>query len=156
MGVVRVAMLSNRSLLSAGVQRLLQGVDGLELTIVAADDPEAAAKLRELAPKVIVLDSGDASLGEGVVTQMLEEHPRARVVTLNLNHAGIDVYRMRRVHQTNVDGLLEAIHGKRKQANNRGRLGSGGTAPESNGGGHAATVTCGDAAGCGGPDIKFH
>ncbi len=121
MGVIRVAMLNSRSLLAAGVQRLLQGVDGLELTIVAADDPEAAAKLRELAPRVIVLDSGDSSLGEGVVTQMLEEHPRARVVTLNLNHAGIDVYRMRRVQQTSVDGLLEAIHGKKKQANSQGR-----------------------------------
>jgi DNA-binding NarL/FixJ family response regulator len=121
MGVTRVAILNSRSLLAAGVQRLLRGADGLKLTIVAADDPEAAAKLKQLAPKVIVLDSGDSSLGEGVVTQMLEEHPKARVVALNLDHAGIDVYRIRRVHQTNVDGLLEAIHGKRKQANNRGR-----------------------------------
>jgi DNA-binding NarL/FixJ family response regulator len=121
MGVTRVVILNNRSLLAAGVQRLLQSVDGLELAIVAADDPRAAAKLRELAPKVIVLDSGDASLGEGVVTRMLRENPQARVVTLNLNHAGIDVYRMRRVQQTNVDGLLEAIHGKRNRANNPGR-----------------------------------
>ena len=121
MGATRVAILNSRSLFAAGVQMLLRGVDGLELTIVAADDPEAVTKLKDLAPRVIVLDSGDASLGEGVVTQLLEEHPQARVVTLNLNHAGIDVYRMKRVQQTNVDGLLEAIHGKRNRANNQGR-----------------------------------
>ncbi len=116
MGAMRVAMFNSRSLLAAGVQRLLQGVAGLELSIVAADDPESGARLRKLAPSVIVLDSGDASLGEGVITQMLEEHPRARVVALSLDHAGIDVYRMRRVQRTNLDGLLEAIQGKRKRA----------------------------------------
>ena len=104
-------LLSNRSLLVAGVQRLLQGMDGLNLSIVAADDADIGAKLRRLAPAVVVLDSGDVSLGDGVITRLLEEHPRARVVALNLNRTAIDVYRVQRVLQTDLRGLLEAIQG---------------------------------------------
>lgn len=108
----RVALMSNRSLLAAGVQRLLQGMGGLELAVVAADDPEVAHRLKKLAPEVIVLDSGDASIGEGVITRMLGEHPKARVIALNLNRPGIEVYRVQRVLHTDLDGLLEAIQGK--------------------------------------------
>lgn len=115
----RVALLSNRSLLAAGVQRLLQSMDGLELTMVAADDPEAAAQMRRHAPHVIILDTGDASLGPGAITRMLEEHPKARVIALNLDRTGIEVYQMKRVLQSNLDGLLEAIQGKGAPARRR-------------------------------------
>ncbi|MFQ5874115.1 MAG: hypothetical protein ACE5JL_09975 [Dehalococcoidia bacterium] len=108
----RIVLLSNRSLLAAGVQRLLQDVDGLDLSIVAADQPEATAKIKQLDPHVIILDSGDTSLGQRPIAQMLEEHPRAKVVALNLNRDGIDVYRVKRVLRTTLDGLLEAIQGK--------------------------------------------
>ncbi len=130
MGAMRVAMFHSRSLLAAGVQSLLQEVAGLELSIVAADDPESGGRLRKLAPNVIVLDSGDASLGGGVIARILEEHPRARVVALSLDHAGIDVYRMRRVQRTNLDGLLEAIQGKRKRARKKAAGDSEGRQPE--------------------------
>ncbi|MBI2304300.1 MAG: hypothetical protein HYU86_06080 [Chloroflexi bacterium] len=108
----RVVLLTNRSVLVAGVQRLLQGVSDLELTIMADGDPEAVTKLGALAPQVIVLDSGDTSLGEGVITRMLTENPKSKVIALNLNRTGIEVYRVRRVQHTGFDGLLEAIRGK--------------------------------------------
>ena len=107
----RVVLLNSRSLLAAGVQSLLQGIDGLELHTVSADDPQATAKIRDLAPGVIVLDSGDVSLGKGVITRMLEEHPKAKVIALSLKREDIGVYRVERVLQTDLSGLLEAIRG---------------------------------------------
>lgn len=104
-----LVLLSNRSILTAGVQRLLQEIDRFEVATVETSDPQWAATVKHLAPSVIVLDSSDDSLGKGVITRLLEEHPRARVIALNLNHTGIEVYRMKRVLHTGVDGLLEAI-----------------------------------------------
>ncbi|MBI4301356.1 MAG: response regulator transcription factor [Chloroflexi bacterium] len=120
----RVVLLSNHSLLAAGVQRLLQGVDSLELSIVAAKDPEAILKLRRLTPEVIVLDSSDPSLGEGVIPRMLEENPHARVVALNLNRSDIEVYRVRHVLHTDLNGLLEAIRGKAVHDNEKAMAGT--------------------------------
>jgi len=43
---------------------------------------------------------------------MLAEHPKAKVIALNLNRTGIEVYRVRRVLHTDLNGLLEAIRGR--------------------------------------------
>lgn len=126
-------MLTSHSLLAAGIQRLLEEGDGLELSLVAADDAQWLARVRQLLPHVIVLDSGDASLGEGAITRLLEEHPKARVVALNLNRTGIEVYQVRRLLHTNAAGLLDAVRGRepssegKEQQNSRMELGRGET-----------------------------
>lgn len=108
----RVVLLSNHSLLAAGVRRLLEEVMDLELYIVAADDPEAAATIGQLAPTVIVLEADDTSQGEGVIPRILKAQPQARVVALSLNQIGFEVYRMEQILQTNLEGLLQAIQEK--------------------------------------------
>ena len=115
----RVVLLSNHSVLAAGVQRVLQGVPGVELAVVAADDPQADAKVRRLAPAVLVLDAGDPFLAEGHVTRVLEERPGVRVIALNFGRTGVEVYRVRRVVQTSLDGLLQAIQGRRAGATSK-------------------------------------
>ncbi len=85
----------------------------MDLTTVRADDPEWMAELKRMAPSVIVMDSTDRYLDKEAITRILEARPRARVVAINLNHGGIDVYRRSRVQQTDLNGLLEAIHGRR-------------------------------------------
>jgi DNA-binding NarL/FixJ family response regulator len=107
----RVALLTNRSLFAAGVEELLLGVEGMTLSVIDAADPSAMAEIGRLKPQVIVLDTNDAVAGRAAVVQLLEQQPRARVVALNLNHAAIDVYRMKRVVATDVVGLLRAING---------------------------------------------
>jgi DNA-binding NarL/FixJ family response regulator len=135
----RVVLLSNRSLLAAGVQRLLECVDSLELSTVATGDPGAIPKLRQLAPEVIVLDSGDPSLGEGAITRLLGQNPRVRVVALNLDRTGIEIYRMHHVVQTDLDGLLEAIQGRRRLARKGSRSKTTNAANGENGGGAMGT-----------------
>ena len=105
----RVVLLSNHSLLATSVQKLLENEDGFELSLMLADDLEVKTKITRRKADVIILDSGDASLGEGVITRLLEENPRARVIALNLNNEGLKVYQMKHVLQTGFNGLLEAI-----------------------------------------------
>lgn len=112
----RVVLLSSGSLLAAGVERLLGAECGLDICVVAEHDPEIAAKLRRLAPSVIVVDSGKIATAEGVITRILQEHPQAKVIALNLNRTDIEVYRMERLVQADTQGLLEAIQGKRASA----------------------------------------
>lgn len=107
----QAALLNNHSLLAAGVQSLLQDVEGLELSVVSTRDPDANQKLLQLAPEVIVLDSGDASLGEGGIARLASEHPGARIVSLNLRRTGIEIHQVHRIVEANLDGLLEAIWG---------------------------------------------
>jgi DNA-binding NarL/FixJ family response regulator len=106
-----VVLISNRSLLAAGVESLLRLVDGVELSVISIEGVDAITTLRKLNPAVIVFDSGDSTLGEGMVTRLLGQHPDARVIALTLDPTGIEVYRVHRVVETNLDGLKEAIWG---------------------------------------------
>lgn len=107
----RVTLLTNRSLFAAGVEELLLSVDGMTLSVVDATDSGAMEKIAVLRPQVIVLDLDDDVVGRAAVVRILEVQPQARVVALNLNHSGIDVYRMKRVIPTDVAGLVRAIQG---------------------------------------------
>ncbi|MBI4494612.1 MAG: hypothetical protein HY690_17685 [Chloroflexi bacterium] len=115
----RVLLLSNGSLLTASVLRLLEGVEELELELLAADDPEASARIDHFAPQVIVLDAGGPPVGRELVARMLLALPRTRVIALNLERADMEVYRAQRVSGASLHTLLEAIHGKRKGSQSR-------------------------------------
>ena len=104
-----VVLLCNSSLLSAGVRRLLDGVDDVQLKILSAGEPEWAAKLKELGPRTILVDASDDSLGDKIVTQMLSEHPDARVIAVSLGRSSVDIYRVNRVQKIGAEGLLNAI-----------------------------------------------
>lgn len=112
----QVVLLTNGSVLGAGIHRLLQEAAGLDLVVVGADDPEAESKVTKAAPHVIVLDTGDSALRDGAITRLLSHHPRARVIALALSHTGIEVYRMKRVSQADPGELLTAIQGRRARA----------------------------------------
>ncbi|MBI4219689.1 MAG: hypothetical protein HY682_06050 [Chloroflexi bacterium] len=106
-----MALLTNRSVFAAGVQELLQGVHGMALSVIDAADPAAMKEITRLKPHVVVLDTDDEVGGRASVVQILEIQPHARVVTLNLSHPGIDVFRMERVAPTDLAGLVRAIQG---------------------------------------------
>lgn len=108
----RIVLLSNGSLMSAAVHRLLGADPGLEICVLAEHDPDIVAKLRDLAPRVIMLDSGNMAATASVITRILHEHPQAKVIALNLDRADIEVYRMKRVVRADAEGLLDAIRGK--------------------------------------------
>lgn len=129
----RVVLFSNRSVFAAGVQELLQSVPNVALSVVDATDPDAMKTIRTLKPDVVVVDTGDATAGRASVVRALEARPEARVVALSLNKQAIDVYRMKRVIQTDLVGLLCAIDGaagpRAKGASRGARHKKGATTP---------------------------
>ena len=131
---VPVVLLSNRTLLAAGIENLLRRIDGVELSVVSVTEAGTIERLRELNPEAIVLDSSDLSLGEGVVTRLLGQHPEARVVALALDPTGIEVYRVHRVVETDLDGLKEAIWGGPPPLAEANRQRTSGTEEIENGG----------------------
>ncbi len=112
----QVVLLTNGSILGAGIHRLLKEAAGLDLVVVEAHDPDAESKVRKAAPHVIVLDTVAPSLRDDVITRLLSHHPKARVIVLTLSHTGIEVYRMKRVSQADPGELLAAIQGRRARA----------------------------------------
>ncbi len=102
-------MLSNRSLLTSGVQGLLHEMEEIDLHVVMANGPDVAGTLRGLEPRVIVLDSSDLSIGDGAIVHVLRDCPEAKVIAVNLDPAAIDVYEVRHILQTSLEGLLQAI-----------------------------------------------
>ena len=93
----KVALITNRSLLASGVLRLLGNVDGLEVLPVNADDPECDQKIKNFAPSVIVIDSGDPSMGQALAFRLLNSHPEATAAALNVNRTALQPNPMDRV-----------------------------------------------------------
>ena len=105
----KVALITNRSLLASGVLRLLRNAEGLEVLPINADDPECDQKIRIFAPSVIILDSGDPRMGQGMAFRLLNRHPEATVAALNLNRTDLQIYRMDRVIDCSPEELLEVL-----------------------------------------------
>ena len=105
----KVALITNRSLLASGVLRLLGNVDGLDVLSINADDPECGQKIKKFAPSVIVIDSGDPSMGQALAFRLLNRHPGATVAALNVNRTDLQIYRMDRVIDCSPEELLEVI-----------------------------------------------
>ncbi len=108
----RVILLSNRSVLAAGVLRLLKAMDGLEVIAVADDDPEAERKVMHFAPHIIILDCDDEEMEQRAIPLLLRHNPGASIVSLNPRRSDAEVYRLERVAQPTIERLLEVIHRK--------------------------------------------
>lgn len=132
-------MLSNHSLLSASIQSLLQSEASFQFYTVAADEPKMSTKIKQKNPHTIIIDSDDASLGDDVITRLLAQHPRATVIALNLNRREFNVYGVRRVLNSDLDGLLDAIWGKRQIPGKETRKRNTKSADAENGGEAMAT-----------------
>ncbi len=110
----KIVLLDNRSLLTSGVLKLLLAMEGVSISVVPSDNEDWRVMAKALEPEVIVLDAGDAFLGDDTITQLLDRHPGARVVALSLDRDSISVYQVDRVTKTTLDGLREAVQGKGK------------------------------------------
>ena len=109
MRTTKVVLLNNRSLLASGVLNLLEAMEGVSIAVVPSENEDWANMAQALEPEVIVLDAGDASLGNPAIAELLDQRPCARVVALSLDRDTISVYQVDRVSETTLDGLREAI-----------------------------------------------
>lgn len=105
----RVVLLRKRSLLAAGIETVLREDGGVAVGVVSPDDSEAATKIHAWRPDVILMDSTDPGIGEGMVVHLLQTCPGATVIALTPDQPGMEVYRMQREPDTDPSGLVHLI-----------------------------------------------
>ncbi len=106
----RVFILYSHSLFARGVQSLLVQERGVEVVGVERDEPQAMDKIRDLRPDVILVDSG-THRRESCLTlsEIFQEMPGARVISLSLQENGIDIYDKQRILALTPEDLVRAI-----------------------------------------------
>ena len=103
-------ILCDRGLFARGVQSLLSQVADVEVVGAERDDRLALDRIRLLHPDVILMDSSarreDCCL---TVSEIFQEIPDARVISLDLQENGIDVYDKQRIIASSPEDLVRAI-----------------------------------------------
>ena len=119
----RVAVLTNKTLLMAGVGRMLTEQSGLEVSTISTDDEELMSKLSAFKPKVVVLDSEDALLASRIpLEELLQRNPSPTVVALNLAQDDIRAFKHKRILRGSARDLLRIVSrggSRRRQAPNK-------------------------------------
>ena len=106
----RVFILSGNPLFGQGVESLLRQETGLEIVGREADLDSAVARVRELKPDVVVLDSSTpACVATTAVVRIFEACQGVRVVGLSLHDNTMCIYRGEQRLVTEVKDLVEAI-----------------------------------------------
>lgn len=81
----RALVLHNRSLFAEVVADLLRKQPDLEVLNATATTQDAPARVRDLRPEVVVVDSQDAGLDpDEVIPSLLRENPHLRVLCLTM------------------------------------------------------------------------
>jgi hypothetical protein len=89
----RVLVVSEPSLFGEGVEALLRLEPGLEIVGRETDRRQAASRVRETAPDVVVLTDGEAATGLGLeLLRLVGEGFHVRVVEIHLEANSLCVY----------------------------------------------------------------
>jgi DNA-binding NarL/FixJ family response regulator len=109
---MRVFMLSSHPLFSRGVQSVLSQETGLEIVGLESDVEVAMERIKELRPDVIIVDSTmpdyDPQL---VISRMLQNGSKSRVIGLNLHDNAMFIYRGEHRTAGGVEDLVQAVCG---------------------------------------------
>lgn len=108
----RVFILSAHPLFGEGVEGLLQRIPGVQVVGCAGDLDEALARIEELTPDVVLLDTGHpACPPASAVAHVLELEAcsEVRVVGVNMEDNTICVYLGERKQLADVSDLLRAM-----------------------------------------------
>ena len=109
----RVFILYRHGLFARGVQSLLAREEEVDVVGMEKDDPQVIGRLKELSPDVILVDSGarpeDSCL---TLSEIFRELPEARVIRLDLQENGVDIYDRQRIAGCGPEELVHAIRQK--------------------------------------------
>jgi len=85
MRLIRVVVVEDHAIVREGVRRILAGEPDLQVVALLSDGEGAAARARDTEADVVVLDVGlPGRDGVGVLSDLRQIHPRARVVVLSM------------------------------------------------------------------------
>ncbi len=84
----------------------------IEVVGMERDDRRAMDRIRQLRPDVILVDSDTReSLSCLTISEIFQEIPDARVISLNLERNGIDIYDKQQIAASGPEDLVRAIRG---------------------------------------------
>jgi DNA-binding NarL/FixJ family response regulator len=108
--MVRVLVLSDESVLSFGVERLLRREATLEIVACVATADEALGRIQTLQPNVVILTPARQQ-GESTLAwlRILRDMPGIRLITLDLQDSAIGIYQGMTQPVQDVADLLDAI-----------------------------------------------
>jgi DNA-binding NarL/FixJ family response regulator len=96
--VIRVVLCDDHAVVRAGLQRLLDSIEGIQLLATTADGQEAVEVVTRLRPDVVLMDLSMPRLdGVAATRQIATAAPQARVVVLTSFH-----------HRARIAGAIEA------------------------------------------------
>jgi DNA-binding NarL/FixJ family response regulator len=85
-GTIRVALAEDHAMVRAGIARLVEDLQWVELVGVAVDGHEALELVRETTPDVLLLDITMPGLGGlAVLSRVTSDHPATRVIMLSMH-----------------------------------------------------------------------
>lgn len=132
MPMSRVFILYSHGLFARGVQSLLSRDIQVEVVGMEKDDQQALEKIKALNPDVILVDSGATHTDPCLtISEIFQEVPGARVISLSLQENGIDIYDKHRIVACGPDDLVRAIRGRVDGEIGAGREAPGAPAPSS-------------------------
>jgi two-component system nitrate/nitrite response regulator NarL len=106
----RVFILYSHGLFARGVQSLLAREQEVEVVGMERDDRQALARIKALDPDVILVDSGARREEPSpTISEIFQEAPSARVISLSLQENGIDIYDKHRIVACGPAELVQAI-----------------------------------------------
>lgn len=110
MGLVRIAVVFHESLMLEGLVNLLDERADLEVASLDPASVDAALRLKQLSPAVIIVD-GDNCCGWPELTppQLLANDLAPKVIDVNANRDEIRIYEQHRVSVVKFVDLVEAL-----------------------------------------------
>ncbi len=105
----RVALVYRDSLLTQGVQALLEASAEFVVDAVDLDEADAGQRLRAMDASLVVVDTADLTLEPGVLASLLDARPDMRIVCLHSDGDYLDIYEKRRVPISKACDLHGAI-----------------------------------------------
>ncbi len=105
-----VFILYDYPLFARGLERLLEQEGGVKVAGIAARSEEGLVQIRALKPDVIIVEAQEGMPEPcWLLTRLLREQPRARVVRLSLEDNTAALYTGRRWTANRVEDLIKGI-----------------------------------------------
>ncbi len=105
-----VFILYDYPLFARGLERLLEQEGGVKVAGIAAKSEEGLVQIRALKPDVIIVEAQEGMPEPcWLLTRLLQEQPRARVVRLSLEDNTAALYTGRRWTANRVEDLVKGI-----------------------------------------------
>ena len=109
MSFIRVLVIYNDQLLSAGIESLLAGRMDLEVNRTTSTGNHLTKEIRRFKPHVIVLDENLGLTNISAILDLLKDHAKLRIIVVGIDNNLVNIYDKHQAMITRGSDLLTAI-----------------------------------------------